>query len=127
MVPRLPTQVRVDAHPSANGCIREKKHKPMAKERKAANSGKHPLDASRRDAVAAQFRIHTATPRAHIVEYLAKHAGKLFTPEAIGKVAGDWQRRQVQQFLTKQMRAKAAKYHLPYRVVSEAGKYGFAK
>jgi hypothetical protein len=98
----------------------------MAKKRKAANSGKHPLDEARKDAVAAAFRIHAETPRANIVEYLAKHAGKMFTPEALGEIAGDWQRRQVQQFLTKRVAAKAKKYGLPYKVVSEAGKYGFA-
>jgi hypothetical protein len=107
------------------------KGKKMAKKVKAKVKAKrgnaHGNAKERTDKYAAMLGIHQDTERAKIVEGMARNSGKLYTPEAIGKMSGgDWSKRKVQAFITFRIPQKAKTHRCTdkIKVLSEAGKNG---
>jgi hypothetical protein len=115
------------AKPPAAKAKKAKAAKKPAKAKRAkaaASDGKRPLDEARKDKYAAALRIRQDTPRAKLVEHLAAKNGTMVTVDALAKLV-DWERRQVQHFITVRIPYKSAKYRLGYKVLSDReGKYG---
>jgi hypothetical protein len=98
--------------------------KPAKKKAKVDGSGKRPLDEARKDKYAAALRIRQDSPRAKLVEKLATLNGKMLSADALAKLV-DWERRQVQHFITVRIPYKSTKYRLGYKVLSDGeGNYG---
>lgn len=102
-----------------------KKAKARKAKAKTKNGGRAlKLNTERKDTIAAALRIRENSPRAKVVEHLAKHKGKMFSADQIAKLV-DWDRRNVQQFMTVRIPYKSAKYRLGYKVLSDGeGNYG---
>jgi hypothetical protein len=106
------------------------KGKKMAKKAKAKTKAKrgnaHGNAKERTDKYAASLGIHQDTARAKIVEGMCKNSGKMYTPEAIGKMSGeDWPKRKVQHFVMWRIPQKAKRRRVTnIKVLSEAGKNG---
>jgi DNA-binding response OmpR family regulator len=101
-----------------------KKAKTKTTKRAKTGNGRLALDEDRKDKFAAALRIRADSPRAKLVEHLAKGNGKTFTAEQLAKLV-DWTRRQVQHFVMVRIPSKAKKYSLKHEVISDGeGSYG---
>jgi hypothetical protein len=123
----LPVKVKAKRTKPA---VKAKKAKPAVKAKKAKRaktadgSGKRPLNEDRKDKYAAALRIRQDTPRAKLVEHLAANSGKMFSADALAKRI-DWERKQVQHFVTVRIPYKNTKYSAGMKVLADGeGNYG---